>query len=544
MNVRSYLIILILGYSICGLTVFFLLHSFHQGEAQLADSVNRSRLLLRDVDSLKKHLSHWLLLSDLVLGSDQSYLCDGALQLGQEFDASLQSMEVSSKYHGSVSDIQKFSDRQKDRLHKSRSFKDSDRASELNLLLLKMDEDSESTIANVESLEQVLEQEFRQFKSQRDVRTANRSITIAALLVGFLFCALMLWLWISAILSQPISTLARQSEIKDGTVRSFEVKSTAPKEVRQLAVSLSELVDDLEFQIEDHKKTEVERAKLHRNLMDASRRAGMADVASEVLHNVGNVLNSINVSATVIQNSLRESLLPKLALANRRFAQHEGDYGHYLKNDEKGKHFPAALDYMTDALVSDRNAHLNEAEQLIKNISHMRYVIQRQLSLSRSDGLIETFCLCELIDESVSINNSKANRFGAFVKVDCPATLNLVTDRHKLQQILINLISNALDAVAENRVNSGRVEVLVNRKFETVEITVSDNGIGIPAENLADVFQQGFTTKEHGHGFGLHSCAMTAQVLGGILNVTSKGPGQGASFQLVIPLSQSGLCKI
>jgi len=311
-----------------------------------------------------------------------------------------------------------------------------------------------------------------------------------------------------------------------------------------LAVSLSELVNDLEYQIDEHKKTQIERGKLHRKLMDASRRAGMADVASEELHNVGNVLNSMSVSTDVIRNSVENSLIPKLAIANRRFSEHQDDYCGYLEKDPKGIHFPEALDYMTDALVADRSVHLRETDQLMKNISHVRNVIQRQLSLSRDTGVIETFPLCELIEESVTINKHKANRCGAVVKVDCAKTLNLTTDRHKLQEILINLISNALDAIKDNSSSSSRIEITVTNQLEKVEITVSDTGIGIPAENLQKVFLQGFTTKENGHGFGLHSCAMTAQVLGGSLNVTSEGPGQGSSFQLVIPLRQSELCKI
>ena len=546
MRVRNYLIILLLGYSVCGLTVFFMLNAIHRGEAQLSDQVSESKLILRDIDGLERNFSHWMLLSDLVLGADESYLCNGALKLGNEVNSILQTLatEVNPAYQTSVLEIQDFSNRQKDRLLKSRSLVHSDRQSKLDELLTQMDADSEIAIGSLESLKTSILTVFEQQESQLDASLSNRQAAIRICLLGFLGSALLLWLWISSIVSQPISMLAQQSRIKDESERNFKLRATAPYEVRQLADSFSELVGDLEYQIEEHKKTQIERGKLHRKLMDASRRAGMADVASEVLHNVGNVLNSMNVSATVIRNSLRDSLVPKLVFANRQFLKHKDDYGHYLEKDEKGKHFPAALDYMSDTLVADRETYQEETKQLIKNIAHVRDAIRRQLSMSRDKGVIETFPLSELIHECISINKDKANRLNAFFSVECPETLNLVTDRHKLQQVLINLIANALDSVGEDLTESGRVKVIANHESEMVELSVVDNGVGIPEQNLTKVFQQGFTTKVKGHGFGLHSCALTAQALGGILNVTSDGPGHGSSFQLVIPLKQLELCTV
>ena len=546
MKIRSYLIILILGYSVCGIAVFALLNFMNQSEARFADNVSQSRLNLRDVGSLEQNLSHWMLLSDLVLGSDESYLCRGALQLGAEVDEVLDTLasQVGTRHRATVVGIQEFSRRQKGRLKQSQSLNDSDRSTRIGELLLAMDSDAEATIGNLQQFHNEIQNELRENKAALDLRLSNRKVFHRTLLFGFLGSTLLLWLWISALVSKPISMLANQSRIKDESLRDFKVSSSAPNEVKQLAASLSELITDLEYQIGEHKKTQIERARLHRGLMDASRRAGMADVASEVLHNVGNVLNSINVSATVMNSSLKDSLLPKLVVANQQFAEHQSDYGSYLDEDDRGKHFPAALDYMVKELVNEQNVNLGETEQLLKNVSHVRHVIQGQLSLSRDEGVIETFCLSELLVQCVSINDGKANRVKATVNVDCPETLNLVTDRHKLQQILINLISNALDAIHQHAPTGGCVEVVAYRKSGDVEIVVTDNGIGITTEDLSKVFSQGFTTKEDGYGFGLHSCAMTAQVIGGNLNVTSKGAGQGASFQLEIPMSQKELCKI
>ena len=163
--------------------------------------------------------------------------------------------------------------------------------------------------------------------------------------------------------------------------------------------------------------------------------------------------------------------------------------------------------------------------------------------MSCDKGVIETFCLLELIQECVAINDDKADQIDAVITYECLATITLTTDRHKLQQALINLIANALDAV-EGVSRTGRVEVIADRQLEDVAISVTDNGTGIAEENLVKIFSQGFTTKINGHGFGLHSCSLTAQALGGNLEVTSKGRGQGATFHLVIPMRQSELCRI
>ena len=546
MKVRTYLIILILGYSVCGLLVFFLLNTIHQGEARLAKTLGQSKLTLRDIGSLERNVHHWLLLSDLVLGSDESYLCTGALSSGDDVDKILETLmdEISVRHRSHVKTIQEFAERQKIRLIASQSLAHVERQSQLDDLLMQMDTDSESVIVSLEKLESAVSKELEFNQSQLDTKLSRRLFLNGSLLLVFIGSAIALLFWISAIVSRPISTLADQSTIKNNQVRNFVVKSTAPKEVQLLAGSLSELVGDLEYQIQEHKKTQAERAKLHRKLMDASRRAGMADVASEVLHNVGNVLNSLNVSATVIRRSLDKSLVTKLSTANRQFSQHKDDYGQYLQTDPKGKHFPAALDFITGALVTERETHLAESHRLLKNIDHVRNVIQQQLSMSRDSGVVETFCLHDLIEQCIEINHEKSKRFNATITFECPATLNLVTDRHKLQQVLINLVSNAIDALQHSEQGSGLIHIVATSENETVQISITDNGIGISPENLEKVFSQGFTTKANGHGYGLHSCAMTAQVLGGTLNVDSEGDGFGACFRLVIPMSQLELCKI
>jgi two-component system, NtrC family, sensor kinase len=110
------------------------------------------------------------------------------------------------------------------------------------------------------------------------------------------------------------------------------------------------------------------------------------------------------------------------------------------------------------------------------------------------------------------------------------------TDRYKLLQIVVNFIGNACDAIAANALGERQMVVRARMVDSELEIAVEDSGVGIPSEFLTRVWEFGFTTKAHGHGFGLHSSAVAAQQLGGTVGVVSAGSGLGACFTVRIPL--------
>ena len=89
-----------------------------------------------------------------------------------------------------------------------------------------------------------------------------------------------------------------------------------------------------------------------------------------------------------------------------------------------------------------------------------------------------------------------------------------------------------------------RLTMQVRAANGRVQIAVMDNGVGIPAENMTRIFNHGFTTREKGHGFGLHSAALAAREMGGTLNAHSDGPGQGATFILELPLQPESVSDL
>lgn len=281
-----------------------------------------------------------------------------------------------------------------------------------------------------------------------------------------------------------------------------------------------------------------ERESLQSELLNTSRQAGMAEVATGVLHNVGNVLNSVNVSANVLGEKLRQSRVSSLQKASDVICN-ERDLGSFLTTDARGRHFPTLLKELSNSLVDERDGELDELASLVTNIEHIKEIVSMQQSFACSRGATESVQLAALVEDSLKITTASLSGHGVIVKRDFRDAPDLVTEKHKLLQILINLISNAKHALDSSDQETKQVTLSIASGDDAVCIEVRDNGAGIPSENLTKIFAHGFTTKKTGHGFGLHSSALAAQELGGSLCAHSDGPGKGATFTLRLPLQQT-----
>jgi signal transduction histidine kinase len=171
-------------------------------------------------------------------------------------------------------------------------------------------------------------------------------------------------------------------------------------------------------------------------------------------------------------------------------------------------------------------------------VQHIRQIVATQQSFARVFGVIESHQAERLIEEAIQLNAAMFERHGiTLIREYAPAPPVLV-DRHKVLQILINLLRNAKQSLREvDRANKEIRLTIAPAGEDKVCIRVGDNGTGIARENLTRIFQHGFTTKKDGHGFGLHSGALAAQEMNGRLNVHSDGPGTGATFTLELPVA-------
>jgi len=288
--------------------------------------------------------------------------------------------------------------------------------------------------------------------------------------------------------------------------------------------------------ITERKRAEAELAKVHQELVEASRLAGMAEVATGVLHNVGNVLNSVNVSATIIADRLQRSEAGNIAKLAALFAQHQADLAAFLTADPRGRLVPGYLDTLAAALVTERASVFAELDQLRKNIDHIKEIVAVQQSYARSSGLIESVAVGEIVEDALRINAGSFLSHGIETVRDFQVLPEVSTDKHKVMEILINLVRNAKYACDDSGRPDKRITLRTRSDGHRFTIAVIDNGVGIPAENLTRIFNHGFTTRKNGHGFGLHSGALAAKELGGSLGVQSAGPGLGATFTLELPV--------
>ncbi len=272
-----------------------------------------------------------------------------------------------------------------------------------------------------------------------------------------------------------------------------------------------------------------------RELVRASRKAGMADVATSVLHNVGNVLNSVNVSAGEVSRLAASRSVEGLSRAVA-LLRAQPQPGRFLDEDPRGAGMLEYLGALDESLTRERAAMQEELAAVRRHIEHIKVIVSQQLSEARGDRgpgeVRERLDLRELVDDALGALRATLP-LGADLVVHAPGrSVTLSTDRHKVFQIVMNLLSNARDAVAGR---AGVVEVLAEARGELAVLTVRDNGVGVAPEVRDRVFTHGFTTKSSGHGFGLHASACAAAELGGSLTLHSDGPGRGASFTLSLP---------
>jgi signal transduction histidine kinase len=276
--------------------------------------------------------------------------------------------------------------------------------------------------------------------------------------------------------------------------------------------------------------------KLQVQLRDASRQAGMAEIATNVLHNVGNVLNSVNVSAKLVAEGVKKSKAAGLGKVVALLKEHEADLGAFVSNDLRGKHLPGYLGELSEQLKLDQGTIQRELESLCKNVDHIKEIVAMQQSYAKLVGVPEKLAVASLVDDALRMNAGAFTRHGVNLRCEFEDVPEIVVEKHKVLQILINLLRNAKYACDISPRSERQVVVRVKKCGGGVQITVSDNGVGIRSEDMTKIFSHGFTTKKNGHGFGLHSGALAARDMGGVLRVESAGPGCGATFTLDLPL--------
>ncbi|HZF31562.1 MAG TPA: AAA family ATPase [Gammaproteobacteria bacterium] len=330
------------------------------------------------------------------------------------------------------------------------------------------------------------------------------------------------------------ATLYAKQEQQTRAIEAANVTLTKEVAERKRAeAELSRYKDHLE-ELVKARTQELESAQ--GRLVDLSRRAGMAEVASGVLHNVGNVMNSVNVGASVTRDAVKALPVEGVSRACDLLDQNASRLAEYLRADPTGKKLPPYLRKLGSVLTQEKQSILTQIDQLSDHLEHMKKIIAAQQSYAKVNGMNEVCTLEEIAETALQISEGALRNSGIKIVRDYESLPAVVVDRHQIMQILVNLVSNAKHALEESKDPDREIKVAIGKVEGGVRIEVRDTGVGISSENLAKVFNHGFTTKKTGHGFGLHNCANAAQQMDGSLTAYSDGPGKGASFVLRMPV--------
>lgn len=334
----------------------------------------------------------------------------------------------------------------------------------------------------------------------------------------------------------PFSSLMEKNEVPEFTILNNEQEVPI-----ELNVSKSFIKNKINFifvfrNISERKIAEENLFLLNNQLVQTARFAGMAEVASGVLHNVGNVLNSINVSSKILLERHHKCRITGLNKLSESITQHKNDLESFLKEDPVGQMIPEYLKEFANYWNEEERFLKKELDALNSKVDHVRSIVNMQQSLSISDTVIEQTQVNKLVEDALAINSEMIEKNGVIVECQYEKIPDFEINKAKTLQSLVNVIKNAIEAVVENR---GKEKKLILRTKQInpnyVCIEVSDNGIGIKPEDLTKIFTYGYTTKKAGHGFGLHSSALSVQQTGGSLRAYSPGPNQGSTFIITLP---------
>lgn len=311
--------------------------------------------------------------------------------------------------------------------------------------------------------------------------------------------------------------------------------NTIVQELYESKKNLQSTNQKLTEEITERKRIESKAAALNSQLVVAARRAGMTDIATSVLHNIGNVLNSINTSIGIIQETLKKSEIKNLSKLRDILNPYQENPAEFFTKDKRADNVIKYIILTATNWETDEKGIIDEVKSLEKNILHIKNIITMQQSLSSAIGVLEQTNVEDLIIDALSLNKTAYERGAIEIEKDFSPLKKVTIDRVKLLQIIVNLIKNSIDSLLESSNENKKLIIRTEDVDHQFKITITDNGKGILPENMKKIFSYGFTTKKNGHGFGLHTSALSAQEMGGNLNVQSDGLQKGATFILILP---------
>ena len=311
-----------------------------------------------------------------------------------------------------------------------------------------------------------------------------------------------------------------------GNNKSIELLITSATQQKKTFFVLA--IHDSSKRVENEKNVK----RLNQRLLSASRKVGVAEIATSILHNVGNILNSVHISTNLISDTLQNSRIKGI----NKLADIMSNKEEFFNDKDKVQMIPEYLNSLASRIDQEREITMKEVTLLNNNINHIEEIISSQQQFASTSSSYEWATLSDLIEDAININRDIIDQYNFNIIKEFEDIKDVNIEKFKIMQILVNLITNAKDAILQSKNKNPTIILRIRSLNEnSIELTVQDNGIGISEDQNKKIFSYGFTTKKTGHGFGLHSCALTAKEMGGKLTVHSAGHKLGAKFILIIP---------
>lgn len=349
-------------------------------------------------------------------------------------------------------------------------------------------------------------------------------------------------------LTRPISTLTTAAEaIAAGNLDAPLPTGGAMDEVAVLTRSFAAMRDAVRRQLADiaeqnrvldervrERTSELER--LHQELLIAAHQAGRAEIATSVLHNIGNVLTGAFVDLDGLRREAA-SELPRRAQQLRELLGGERDLARFIRDDHRGRELPRFLQLFLDELIAAEARDDARTERLSTALGLVRDTLAVQQNYATTRAFVQPLDLGHEVEQMLLLHTGALDKRGVRVLRQVESTRTIEADRSKVGHVIANLLKNAIEALDDVAADRRELHLSLRQAFDgTVELAVRDSGNGISAEAQGRLFSYGFTTKDDGHGFGLHWCANAMKEMGGAIRAESPGPGQGATFTLIFPV--------
>lgn len=280
----------------------------------------------------------------------------------------------------------------------------------------------------------------------------------------------------------------------------------------------------------------IERIRSVEKLITTSHMAGKAEVATEILHNVGNILNSVNISAEQVMEILSNNSVRHITSVSNLINQKKDDLGTYLTSDPKGLKLHLYLEKLSAQIKKEQEIMFSEISSQKKKIQLISEIIRSQQAYSKDTIFTDEIDPQALIQETILLNHRRIKKGNVTLIKNFQKTPALFSQRSKILQILTNIMLNALDALELSDQTDKKIRIRIySCKDGMIRFEIQDNGVGIPEKVQSQIFMHGFTTRKKGHGFGLHNAANLAAELSGFLEMQSEGNGKGCIFTLTVP---------